>query len=88
MIPITNYNQADKRAAIAMPIPSSAESEIKIPVMWSIKEVHEKTGLPIHFIRAMIRENKVRYVQAGSKKFFINAQSLADFLNGVGGDQA
>lgn len=56
--------------------------EINIPTMWGIKEAAEKTGLPVHFIRALVWDHKIRFVQAGSKKIFINAQSLADYLNG------
>lgn len=55
---------------------------ISIPTMWGIKEAAEKTGLPVHFIRALVWDHKIRFVQAGSKKIFINAQSLADYLNG------
>lgn len=52
------------------------------PEMISIKEAAGRTGLPVHFIRECVRRGDVVAVQAGTKKFFVNADSLRAYLNG------
>ena len=53
-----------------------------LPEMIGIREAAGRTNLPVHFIRELVRRGDVVAVQAGSKKFFINADSLRRYLNG------
>lgn len=59
---------------------------VQLPRMRSIKQAGAETRLAIHYIRRLIRENKVVYVKAGHK-FLINMQSLYDYLNRGDGEQ-
>lgn len=54
------------------------------PVMLSIRETADRFNLPVHFIRSLVAERKVYAVQAGSRKFYINITSVADYLSGRG----
>lgn len=83
----TNYNQADNAGRTGGVVTFPGPAEIKIPVMLGIKETAETFGLPVHFIRELVKSGKVYAVQAGSKKIFVNAGSMADYLNGAGGGQ-
>lgn len=56
-----------------------------IPDMRSIKETAVRFRLPVHLVRKLVLEKKVFAIQAGSKKYFINQQSMINYLNG-GGD--
>lgn len=86
MVTPANNNQADGgRTGGVVTFPGAAE--IKIPVMLGIRETAETFGLPVHFIRELVKSGKIIAVQAGSKKIFVNAGSLADYLNGAGGGQ-
>lgn len=53
----------------------------RIPRMGSIKETAEVFGLPAHLIRMLVAEKKVAYIQAGKKKFYVNQDSLARYLD-------
>lgn len=62
---------------------------LKVPIMWSRQEAHEKTGLSLDALRNLCVTNKIKYVKVGAKcsKYLINAESLISWLNsGVGGD--
>lgn len=52
----------------------------RIPRMGSIKETAEAFGLPAHLIRMLIEDKKVAYIRAGKKKFYVNQDSLARYL--------
>lgn len=52
-----------------------------MPRMLKIKEAAELTGLSYHFLRQLCLEGKVFHVKAGNR-YFINADSLAAYLNG------
>lgn len=54
------------------------------PVMLSIKETADRFKLPVHFIRSLVADRKVYAVQAGSRKFYLNADSVTDYLSGRG----
>ena len=56
---------------------------MELPTMKPIREVSEETGLSYVFLRGLIRDGKIFYVQAG-RKFLINVDSLAEYLNGKG----
>ena len=51
-----------------------------VPQMLTIKEVAKKINLAPYFIRQLVLQNKVKFVRSGTK-FFINFQSLLDYLN-------
>ena len=55
-----------------------------IPDMRSIKETAARFRLPVHLIRQLVIEKKVYAIQAGSKKYFVNQQSMINYLNGDG----
>ena len=54
------------------------------PVMLSIKETADLFNLPVHFIRSLVADRKIYAVQAGSRKYYINASSVSDYLSGHG----
>ena len=56
----------------------------KLPVMKSIKEMVELTGLSYMHLRNLCLENKIVHIRAG-KKYLINYDRFVDYLNGVGG---
>ncbi len=55
----------------------------KLPVMKSIKEMVELTGLSYMHLRNLCLENKIVHIRAG-KKYLINYDRFCDYLNGVG----
>ncbi len=52
----------------------------RIPRMGSIKETAEIFNLPAHLVRMLIEDKKVAYIRAGKKKFYVNQDSLARYL--------
>lgn len=56
------------------------EQNLKIPIMKTINEVAQLTGLAKYQIRQLVLNNKVKYVTSG-KKVLINMYSLIDYLN-------
>lgn len=56
-----------------------------MPRMITIKEAVLETGLSYDYLRNLCLENKIVYVKSGSK-YFINADKLAEYLNGGGGN--
>lgn len=50
------------------------------PTMLPPRAAAEKTGLPEHLIRQLIKREKIVYVKAGNK-FLVNIDKLADYLN-------
>ncbi len=54
--------------------------KLATPVMLSIKETAQHTGLSAYFIRNLVKVDKVKYVMAG-KKTLINLESVIDYLN-------
>ena len=55
----------------------------KLPVMKSIKEMVELTGLSYMHLRNLCLENKIVHIRAG-KKYLINYDRFCDYLNGIG----
>lgn len=55
--------------------------DIHIPTMRTIAETAEIFHLPVHFVRQKVNAGEVVAVRAG-KKFLINIEKFADFLNG------
>lgn len=49
------------------------------PMMRTIKETAVITGLPVHAIRVMVKNNKIVYVNCG-KKVLINVGKLFEYL--------
>ncbi len=66
-------------ASNIVPLPAAADD---IPVMLGIKETAARFGLPVHFIRSLVSGGCVKWVQAGSKKIYVNQGSVIAFLNG------
>lgn len=60
-------------------------TEKKLPVMKSIKDMVELTGLPYTFLRGLCIQNKIVYIKTG-KKYLINYDRFIDYLNN--GEQA
>lgn len=55
------------------------------PTMRTIRGEAKATGLPEHFIRQLVKQDKIRYVSAGSR-VYLNHNSLVAFLNGEAGE--
>lgn len=53
---------------------------LKIPRMLKIDEVAAEFGLTRHFVRQLCLNDKIVYVKAG-RKYLINAEKLAEYLN-------
>ena len=51
-----------------------------LPRMRTIKQGAKEAGIPEHFLRQLVKQNKVVYVKAGNK-FLVNFDYLVDFLN-------
>ena len=54
----------------------------KLPVMKTINEMVELTGLSYTNLRNLCLDNKIIHVRAG-KKYLINYDRFIDYLNGV-----
>lgn len=54
---------------------------IDFPVMGTIKQAHEQSGLPVYRIRALCKNGQVKSVQCG-RKTLVNLCSLAAWMNG------
>lgn len=50
-----------------------------IPKMITIPEAAKESGLPLHFLRQLCLNRKVKIVKAG-KKYLINRDSLIQYL--------
>lgn len=55
----------------------------KLPVMKSIKEMVELTGLSYMHLRNLCLENKIVHIRT-RKKYLINYDRFCDYLNGIG----
>ena len=53
----------------------------EVPVMLTIKETSEKSGLPYSFIRKKCRNNEIVHIMTG-RKFLVNWDRFLDYLNG------
>lgn len=51
-----------------------------IPVMLTIAQAADKTGLSYDFVRTLCLQKKIVFIKAGSK-YLINQEKLVDFLN-------
>ena len=54
--------------------------DLKIPIMKTVNEVAQITGLSKYQVRKLIFNNKVKFVKSGVK-VLINLYSLIDYLN-------
>lgn len=50
-----------------------------LPRMRTIKQGAKEAGIPEHFLRQLVKQNKVVYVKAGNKSL-VNLDSLIEFL--------
>ena len=55
------------------------QAERKPPRMWTIREATTETGLKDWFLRSLVRQNKIRFIRAGSR-ILINADSLIRYM--------
>ena len=55
-------------------------NNINVPIMKSVCSTAELLNLPIHFVRNLVKLNKISYVMAG-KKVLINIESVLKYLN-------
>ena len=62
------------------------EKQIHIPQMETIAKTAEIFGLPEHFVRKLVLCRMVVFVKAG-KKYLVNIEKFADFLNGATADE-
>ena len=53
---------------------------IDFPVMTTIRQAHEQSGLPVYRIRALCKNGQVKSVQCG-RKTLVNLCSLAAWMN-------
>ena len=52
-----------------------------VPTMLTVRQTAETCNVSEHFIRQLIRENRIVYVTAGSK-FLVNLEKFVGYLNG------
>lgn len=53
-----------------------------LPLMKTIKEMSELTGLSYSFLRKLCMQNEIVHIRTG-KKYLINYDRFIDYLNGV-----
>ena len=53
---------------------------LTIPTMLTVRETAERFKLPVHFVRACVRDSSFVSVRAG-RKFLVNAESVTAFLS-------
>lgn len=51
-----------------------------VPTMLTIKETAKRSGLAEHHVRQLCKQDKIRYVRAGSK-YLVNIEMFVAFLN-------
>ena len=51
-----------------------------IPIMKTIGEISQKTGLPYEFIRKLCLQEKIVFIKSG-KKYLINFEKFIEYLN-------
>lgn len=59
--------------------------QIDIPVMWSLKQASEKTGLSEFTLKQAIKQGHIRFIRLGEGrrgKFLVNAASLCEYMKG------
>lgn len=72
--------KTDKFEVIENNALAEATEPKKLPVMKSIKDMMELTGLPYTFLRSLCIQNKIVYIKTG-KKYLINYDRFIDYLN-------
>ena len=65
-----------------VPFPVESAAACPVPVMLSIKDTAERFGLPVHMIRQAVASGAVYSVRSGSKKFWVNQDSVVRWLSG------
>lgn len=61
--------------------PETVKDPNAIPIMLTINQAVEKTGLSYDYLRKLCLQGKIAFVKVGSK-YLINQEKLALFLNG------
>ena len=58
------------------------KGDIKPLEMYSLRETAKRSGLSVYYLRKLLAERKIKYLQCG-KKFLVNYQSVIDLCNGA-----
>ena len=58
----------------------------EVPIMLTIKETSEKTGLSYDYIRKLCLQRKIVFIRAGAK-YLVNYSKFIDFLNRGDGNE-
>lgn len=61
--------------------------KVFVPRMISIKEAEAATGLSYNYLRGLCLSRRVARLRIANGKWMINADSLAEYLNGGGADE-
>ena len=56
------------------------DNEGNVPRMLGIKEAAQETGLPEHLIRTLALDGEIPAIRSGSKKIWVSAKGLIDYL--------
>lgn len=62
---------------------------IDVPIMWSIRQAAENTGLSQFTIKQLVKMEQIKSIRVGAGqrgKILVNAASLCEYMRG--GDQA
>lgn len=77
----------DAELAVLKPMTEAARAEKEekagrrnVPIMWTIKQASQNTGLSYDFIRKLCLQDKIVHVKAG-RKYFVNSEKLVEFLD-------
>lgn len=64
----------------------SNKQSICVPIVWTLDQASDETGLTKFTLINLVKSGKVRYIRVGAGKrgkILINAQSLCDYMQGV-----
>ena len=74
------YRSATKNTSSDMMKVKEEHKEIRVPLMLTIEETAEKSGLSVYTIRTWIKRGKLKHIKAG-RKYLISWDNFCDFLN-------
>ncbi len=56
---------------------------ITLPTMISVKQASAQFGLTPYFLRSLCHDGKIRYIKVSKNRWLLNAESIADYCNGI-----
>lgn len=56
---------------------------VVLPTMLPVKEAAARFGLSPYFLRNLCHTGQVRYIAVSRNKWLVNAESVAEFCNGI-----